>query len=146
MFHSTFLKYNYEIPRRAWRSFKNSARTDGLELGHWVKANTDPDAGPFLLSLRYYWSVKITSEYPFARYNAKSPDYMYSEEEYTKFLEGARLVHSPVSYAHSYHRQTQNGQRKRRITFSILFANTIPGSTLSTTAMISLAVHLARWR
>lgn len=53
-----------------WRPFKNSARTDGLELGHWVKANTDPDA-----------------EYPFSRYNAKSPDFTYSEEEYTKFLE-----------------------------------------------------------
>lgn len=30
---------------REWRSFKNSARTDGLELGHWVKANTDPNSG-----------------------------------------------------------------------------------------------------
>ncbi len=35
---------------REWRPFKNSARADGLELGHWVKANTDPDAGPFIFS------------------------------------------------------------------------------------------------
>ena len=44
--------------------------------------------------------VKITSEYPFARYNAKSPDYTYSEEEYTKYLEGARFVNSPATHAH----------------------------------------------
>ncbi len=43
------VKGSHEISRRVWRSFKNSARADGLELGHWVKTNTDPDAGPFLL-------------------------------------------------------------------------------------------------
>ncbi|KAI0276322.1 hypothetical protein BGY98DRAFT_986364 [Russula aff. rugulosa BPL654] len=64
-----------------WRSFKNSARTDGLELGHWVKANTDPDA-----------------EYPFARYNAKSPDYTYSEEEYTKYLEDPEWTKEETDY------------------------------------------------
>lgn len=40
-----------ENDRREWRSFKNSARTDGLELSHWVKANTDPDAGTFIMLL-----------------------------------------------------------------------------------------------
>ena len=44
-----FQKVAHEKWCRVWRSFKNSARTDGLELGHWVKANTDPDAGLFLL-------------------------------------------------------------------------------------------------
>ncbi|KAI0005162.1 hypothetical protein BJV74DRAFT_807369 [Russula compacta] len=64
-----------------WRSFKNSARTDGLELGHWVKANTDPDA-----------------EYPFARYNVKSHDYTYSQEEYTKFLEDPEWTKEETDY------------------------------------------------
>jgi DNA methyltransferase 1-associated protein 1 len=32
------------------------------------------------------------SEYPFARYNAKSADYTYSEDEYTKLLEGEGLT------------------------------------------------------
>ncbi|KAI0000025.1 hypothetical protein BJV77DRAFT_975919 [Russula vinacea] len=64
-----------------WRSFKNSARTDALELGHWVKANTDPDA-----------------EYQFARYNAKSPDYTYSEDEYTKFLEDPEWTKEETDY------------------------------------------------
>jgi DNA methyltransferase 1-associated protein 1 len=50
-----FLKDSHEKWCRVWRSFKNSARTDGLELGHWVKANTDPDAGLFLLlSILYH--------------------------------------------------------------------------------------------
>lgn len=30
---------------REWRSFKNSAREDNLELSHWAKASTDPAAG-----------------------------------------------------------------------------------------------------
>ncbi|KAI0303932.1 hypothetical protein BC826DRAFT_903276 [Russula brevipes] len=64
-----------------WKSFKNSARTDGLQLGHWVKANTDSDA-----------------EYPFARYNAKSPDYRYSEEEYTQFLEDPEWTKEETDY------------------------------------------------
>ena len=40
---------NVETWCRVWRSFKNSARTDGLELSHWAKANTDSDAGLLLL-------------------------------------------------------------------------------------------------
>jgi hypothetical protein len=36
----------------------------------------------------YYVNTKTIPEYPFARYNAKSADYTYSQDEYTKFLEG----------------------------------------------------------
>jgi hypothetical protein len=57
--------------------------------------------------------VKITSEYPFARYNAKSPDYTYSEEEYTKFLEGTRLVDSPAAHAHIIGRPGMDKGRDR---------------------------------
>lgn len=64
-----------------------------------------------LLSVITY--VKITSEYPFARYNAKSPDYTYSEEEYTKFLEGARLVHSPATHTHIIGRPGMDKGRNR---------------------------------
>lgn len=64
-----------------WRSFKNPARADGLELGHWVKANTDPSA-----------------DYPFARYNAKSADYTYSQDEYTKLLEDPEWTKEETDY------------------------------------------------
>jgi len=37
----------------------------------------------------YRLCINVVSEYPFARYNAKSPDYSYSQEEYTQFLEGS---------------------------------------------------------
>ncbi|KAI9447885.1 hypothetical protein H4582DRAFT_2107334 [Lactarius indigo] len=67
--------------RWEWRSFKNPARADGLELGHWVKANTDPNA-----------------EYPFARYNAKSADYTYSQDEYTKLLEDPEWTKEETDY------------------------------------------------
>jgi hypothetical protein len=31
--------------RREWRTFKNAARKDSLELGHWVKATSDLKSG-----------------------------------------------------------------------------------------------------
>jgi hypothetical protein len=80
-----------------------------------------------LFSPSYHLSVEITSEYPFARYNAKSPDYSYSEDEYTKFLEGARLGHNPVTPAHIIGRPRMDKGRDRlsfqpypRIRFSVL--------------------------
>lgn len=51
------------------RTFKNSARSDGLQLKHWVKASEDSEA-----------------EYPFAKYNIQNPVYTYSQDEYTRFL------------------------------------------------------------
>ena len=34
-----------EGTRREWRSFTNGARKDGLQLGHWVKANEEQPSG-----------------------------------------------------------------------------------------------------
>ncbi|KAF7332045.1 Myb-like domain-containing protein [Mycena kentingensis (nom. inval.)] len=53
-----------------WRSFNNGARTDSLQLNHWVKQSTDP-----------------SQEYQFARYNVQRTSYMYSDEEYTTLLQ-----------------------------------------------------------
>jgi hypothetical protein len=36
--------------QRVSRPFKNKARTDGLELRHWVKTSSDPNAGTYKLS------------------------------------------------------------------------------------------------
>ena len=41
----------YSGSRREWQTFRNGARSDGLRLGHWVKAGTDPDAGTPLIHL-----------------------------------------------------------------------------------------------
>src|SRR6266851_1489377 len=99
-----------------------------------------------LFSPCYHFDFKAASEYPFARYNVKFPDCTYSQEEYTQLLEGSRLNHPSVAHTHSHHWQTQNGPRKRRTIFSISFANMTADSTLSPTAMSTLADHLVRWR
>ncbi|KAI0751099.1 hypothetical protein C8Q80DRAFT_1217958 [Daedaleopsis nitida] len=54
-----------------WRSFKNGARSDGLRLSHWAKSTTDPEA-----------------DYPFAKYNVQCTPYVYTQDEYTRFLQG----------------------------------------------------------
>ncbi|EGO27874.1 hypothetical protein SERLADRAFT_447095 [Serpula lacrymans var. lacrymans S7.9] len=64
-----------------WRSFKNGARSDSLQLGHWVKATTDPSA-----------------EYPFEKYNVKSTIYTYSQDEYTRFLDDKEWTKEETDY------------------------------------------------
>ncbi|EMD41063.1 hypothetical protein CERSUDRAFT_80713 [Gelatoporia subvermispora B] len=64
-----------------WREFKNGARGDGLELSHWVKAGSDPDA-----------------EYPFAKYNVQAPSYVYSQDEYTRLLEDSEWTKEETDY------------------------------------------------
>ncbi|KAF4601990.1 swr complex subunit [Pleurotus pulmonarius] len=53
-----------------WRSFTNGARKDKLKLGHWTKAATD-----------------VNADYPFAKYNVQSTPYIYTDEEYTQYLQ-----------------------------------------------------------
>ncbi|KAJ7573081.1 hypothetical protein C8J56DRAFT_985102 [Mycena floridula] len=57
------------------RSFKNSARTDSLQLSHWVKVSSNPNAGK---------SPNIHSN---ARYNiAPSAVYTYPHDEYMRLM------------------------------------------------------------
>jgi DNA methyltransferase 1-associated protein 1 len=52
-----------------WAPFGNSARSDGLQLRHWVKEGVEyPD-------------------YPYARYNVKLDAVSYTDEEYASYLE-----------------------------------------------------------
>ncbi|KAF7432954.1 swr complex subunit [Pleurotus ostreatus] len=53
-----------------WRSFTNGARKDKLQLRHWTKAATD-----------------VNADYPFAKYNVQSTPYIYTDEEYTQYLQ-----------------------------------------------------------
>ncbi|KAI0068621.1 hypothetical protein BV25DRAFT_1866596 [Artomyces pyxidatus] len=64
-----------------WRSFKNSGRSDSLQLSHWAKAHTDPD-----------------TEYPFAKYNVKSTEYTYAQDEYTRLLEDTEWTKEETDY------------------------------------------------
>ncbi|KAJ1665581.1 swr complex subunit [Coemansia sp. RSA 1813] len=62
-------KFDTRAERWAWRGFKSSARGDGLALYHWAKAN------------------EAYTDYFYARYNAKTKPYQYTDKEYEKCIE-----------------------------------------------------------
>ncbi|KAG9317493.1 hypothetical protein JVU11DRAFT_1696 [Chiua virens] len=63
--------------------FRNNARSDNLQLSHWVKA-TEPNA-----------------DYPFAKYNVQSKPFDYSEDEYTRLLEDSEWTKEETDYLFS---------------------------------------------
>ncbi|KAJ2553503.1 swr complex subunit [Coemansia sp. RSA 1933] len=62
-------KFDTRAERWAWRGFKSSARGDDLTLYHWTKAN------------------EAYADYYYARYNAQTKPYQYTDEEYEKCIE-----------------------------------------------------------
>ncbi|OBZ70255.1 SWR1-complex protein 4 [Grifola frondosa] len=74
-----------------WKPFKNGARTDSLELSHWAKAGADPDA-----------------DYPFAKYNVQANSYVYSQDEYTRFLEDSEWTKEETDYLFNLVREYDN--------------------------------------
>ncbi|TBU33025.1 hypothetical protein BD311DRAFT_749067 [Dichomitus squalens] len=64
-----------------WRPFRNGARTDDLRLSHWVKSSVDPEA-----------------DYPFAKYNVQTTPYVYSQDEYNRFLEDSNWTKEETDY------------------------------------------------
>ncbi|KAJ2025101.1 swr complex subunit, partial [Coemansia sp. S610] len=64
-------KFGSKAERWAWRGFKSSARgdSDDLILYHWAKASEQ------------------FNDYYYARYNAQSNPYQYTDEEYEKCIE-----------------------------------------------------------
>ncbi|KDQ64226.1 hypothetical protein JAAARDRAFT_187584 [Jaapia argillacea MUCL 33604] len=66
---------------REWRAFKNGARQDGLQLNHWIKASTDPNA-----------------DYSFAKYNIQTNVPTYSQDEYTRLLEDKEWTKEETDY------------------------------------------------
>ncbi|OAX44491.1 hypothetical protein K503DRAFT_764907 [Rhizopogon vinicolor AM-OR11-026] len=71
-----------------WRTFRNGARTDSLQLGHWAKATDDQNA-----------------EYPFTKYNVQSPSFAYSQDEYTQLLEDKDWTNEETDYLFSVVRE-----------------------------------------
>ncbi|KIK67949.1 hypothetical protein GYMLUDRAFT_36753 [Collybiopsis luxurians FD-317 M1] len=64
-----------------WRTFKNAARSDTLELGHWAKVSEDPN-----------------TEYKYAKYNIQPTIYEWSQDEYTRHLEDSDWTKEETEY------------------------------------------------
>ncbi|PIA18989.1 hypothetical protein COEREDRAFT_69646 [Coemansia reversa NRRL 1564] len=62
-------KFGTKAERWVWRGFRSSARGDDLALHHWAKANEQ------------------YTDYYYARFNAKTNPYQYTDEEYEKCIE-----------------------------------------------------------
>eukprot|EP01024_Parvocaulis_polyphysoides_P025382 TRINITY_DN2316_c0_g1_i3.p1 TRINITY_DN2316_c0_g1~~TRINITY_DN2316_c0_g1_i3.p1 ORF type:complete len:417 (+),score=74.06 TRINITY_DN2316_c0_g1_i3:24-1253(+) len=62
------------------KAFVNQARTDGLELKHWVKCLKDPHQPDKVTE------VDEGQEYPFAKFNKKINMYRYDDEEYENII------------------------------------------------------------
>ncbi|GFR42025.1 hypothetical protein Agub_g2841, partial [Astrephomene gubernaculifera] len=60
-----------------YRPFKNSARTDGLELFHWLKCSKGANG---------VIREPEDTEYPYAKYNKKVQLYKYNDEEYDSLI------------------------------------------------------------
>ncbi|CAK5265766.1 unnamed protein product [Mycena citricolor] len=67
------------------RSFKNGARSDSLELQHWVKAS----------------DASTEDAYQFVKYNVQRPTFAYSLDEYTQLLEGSSITSVDTRPAYS---------------------------------------------
>ncbi|CCM01759.1 uncharacterized protein FIBRA_03825 [Fibroporia radiculosa] len=64
-----------------WRPFKNDARSDSLKLSHWARAGTDPEA-----------------EYGFSKYNVQPVSFVYSQDDYARFLEDNEWTKEETDY------------------------------------------------
>ncbi len=64
----------------SWAPFKNSARTDSLEICHWVRSDINH------------------SDYPYAKFNIKLDYVVYSDEEYEKLLDCDNWTRSETDY------------------------------------------------
>lgn len=100
--------HNLNRPRE-WRKFKNGARSDNLELSHWVKAGQDPEAGT-----RIYLRMPLyPSSYSVFRQTTLLPNIMFnrclmsslimSTRDFSKVR--PRILDSPVSSCPTCHRQ-----------------------------------------
>lgn len=74
-------RYAYALPAHGTLT-QSSARTDGLELKHWVKTRVARAGAPRVVS---DWK-EVNGDYAFAKYNKKVPMVMYNDEEYMSML------------------------------------------------------------
>lgn len=98
MFADGFLA---ECRCRSWKPFKNPARKDALELGHWVKSGVDEkeEGGPNYRFLIMLHPDPCCLDYSFSQYNRSSQVYEYTSEDYTSYLQGRLSISSRTKYA-----------------------------------------------
>lgn len=60
-----------------WMPFSNPARSDGLQLSHWVKCYKDATSGRI---------TPADKEYPFAKYNKTIKVFRYDDDEWTSLI------------------------------------------------------------
>ncbi|KAF8557043.1 hypothetical protein OG21DRAFT_1482642 [Imleria badia] len=65
------------------RPFTNNARSDALQLSHWVKLSDQ------------------VGEYPFAKYNVQPKSFEYSQDEYTRLLDDTEWTKEETDYLFS---------------------------------------------
>mmetsp|Transcript_22733 Transcript_22733/g.52191 ORF Transcript_22733/g.52191 Transcript_22733/m.52191 type:complete len:634 (+) Transcript_22733:182-2083(+) len=79
--------FTSKLPRQwSWKAFTSSARGDGVQFRHWVRANVE------------------YSDYPYARFDVNLNPLSYTDDEYSKYLSmseiedfGSSLGDEPVS-------------------------------------------------
>ncbi|KAK9471669.1 uncharacterized protein V1510DRAFT_419299 [Dipodascopsis tothii] len=69
-----------------WRKFTNEARTDGLELSHWVKGAPADDG------------EAVAAEYPFAKFNKQVDVPAYTDDEYDEVLQDVSWSRRETDY------------------------------------------------
>ncbi|KAJ3037532.1 swr complex subunit, partial [Rhizophlyctis rosea] len=81
---------NKRVTSWEWKSFTNPARTDGLVLQHWMRADWNNDGGlPFVFRrLNFRPTDNFMADYYFAKYNKPVTMINYTDEEYNKYLNG----------------------------------------------------------
>lgn len=114
-----------------WRT-QGFARTQALDKG------IDTSGCWYALTLKLVVNISpYLQEYPFAKYNVQLTTYTYSQDDYTRFLEGA-LIQWGAFKSSPNEWQTRTGRRKRRIIYSVWFRNMMHDGISS---MIGIRTH-----
>ena len=85
------------------------------------------------------------SEYPFAKYNIQPTTYTYTQDEYTRFLEGEIVLTRALIFFHCFFffLQTRSGRKRKRTIYLVWCGILTCGGILSMIDMNIRKLHLA---
>lgn len=97
----------------SWQPFKNSARTDGLQLKHWVKKSLVQQRDEEMIEQSQLdtsgYGCDIGGDYAFAKYNKKVEVPEFTEREYEKLIANAAEEEqkdgSAVNFPHEWSKE-----------------------------------------